>query len=109
MADLFNAIQKWNNLQIQGTQLVKQIALIKSDLFGNYSIELEQEIDQLYKIVKNIRPHLQIFEKLKNQMNALEKLQSKNEILFRSCSLFELKEFVENVANAYLKEFKVSF
>lgn len=108
-ADLYNAVQKWNNLHIQGTQFVKQIALIKSDMFGTYSIELEQQIDELYKIVESIRLYITIFEKLKNQMSALEKLQSKNEILFTSCSLCELKEFVDNVADAYIKEFLVSF
>lgn len=108
-ADLFNTIQKWNNLHIQGYQLIKQIALMKSDLFGSYSVELEKDTDQLYKIVKDIEDYVDIFEKLDKQMTALEKLHNKNEIIFSSCRLWQLKEWITIITTAYLNEFKVNF
>lgn len=108
-ADLFNTIQKWNNLHIDGYQIVKQIALTKSDIFGRYSLELEKYTDQLYKIVKNIECFVEVFEKLNKQMAALEKLHNKQEILFSSCRLWQLKEWVDIITIAYLNEVKVSF
>lgn len=109
VADLFNNIQKWNNFHIQGCQTVKQIGLIKSDIFGSYSSELEEETDKLYKIVQNITLHVELFKKFGHQMCALEKLHSKEDVLFISCSINELKENIELISCAYIKEFSVSY
>lgn len=107
-ADLYNTIQKWNNLHIQGCQIVKQIGLIKSEILGSYSSELEEETDKLYKIVQSVIPYGNVFKKLASQMCALEKLQNKNEVLFISCTLNELKDYLDSITSAYVKELTVS-
>lgn len=106
-ADIYNNIQKWNNLHIEGSHIVKQIGFIKSEIFGSYSKELEQQTDNLYKIVENLRPYVKIFEKLCNQINALDRLQNASEVPFISLKLFEIKEIVEIITAAYLKDYKV--
>lgn len=108
VADLFNNIQKWNNIHIEGSKLVKQISLIKTDILGSYSTELEEQINILYIKFQNILLYVKIFENILNQICALEKLHSKDEILFISCNLNEIKKNVEIIATAYMKEYKVN-
>lgn len=107
-ADIFNTIQKWNNFHIQGCHIVKQIGFIKSEIFGSYSPELEEETDKLYKVLQNLMSCVEIFKKLVTQMSALEKLQNKDEVLFMSCTIKELKDYISCITSAYLKEFTVS-
>lgn len=107
-ADLYNHIQKWNDFHIQGSHLVNQIALVKSNSFESYSAELEQLTDNLYKVLQNLEPYVQKFEKFQNQIEALNKLQNATEVLFISCSVDEIKQITKLISAAYLKEYKVS-
>lgn len=109
VADLYNNIQKWNNLHIQGSQIVKQIAIMKSESLGCYSPELEQQTNDLYMTMQNIDSYVKVLEKLNNQINALVKLQTRKEVLFLSCSLQEIMQYIEIITNAYFKEYKVRF
>lgn len=82
--------------------------MIKSEIFGSYSSELEEETEKLYNIVQNIIQHVEVFKKLGSQISALEKLQNKNEVLFLSCTLNELKECIVLITSVYIKELTVS-
>ncbi|KAJ8941744.1 hypothetical protein NQ314_010288 [Rhamnusium bicolor] len=107
VANLYNNIQHWNDDHIKGAQIVKQIAVLKSNDPKNYSLPLEAYINDLYNVFQSLINHVKCFETLIAQIAALAKLQKKTEPLFVSLDAISIANLVETVANAYREEIKI--
>ncbi|KAJ8963314.1 hypothetical protein NQ318_018783 [Aromia moschata] len=105
VANLYNNIQHWNDSHIKGAQIVKNIAVLKSDNPKCYSSQLEEHTSNLYQVVKDLQMLKNSFDSFKGQVNALKKLKNP-EILFVSLDIDSIVDMVETIANAYLKEFE---
>ncbi|CAH1975406.1 unnamed protein product [Acanthoscelides obtectus] len=106
-ADLYNNVQKWNNLHIRGAQLCKQIAICKTDKPFEYSPELETLTNNLYECVDELTPIKETFEMIIKQAEAMKKLQKTPEPVFFGHKMEGLVEMVHYVANAYVAEYSV--
>ncbi|CAH1163804.1 unnamed protein product [Phaedon cochleariae] len=106
VADLYNAIQKWNDSHIRGAQCVKQIAILKSDN-RELTTQLEDYLNSLYIIVQNLRCLEEQFALFKSQIRALEKIEKKSENIFLSLNVLGLAKLIESIVDAYREEFKV--
>ncbi|CAH0551557.1 unnamed protein product [Brassicogethes aeneus] len=107
VADLYNNIQRWNDLHIKGSNIVKQIAVFKSDNPNKFTPELEDYTNALYEVVVSLVVYRNCFENLTSQIKALSKLNKEKEILFISLNGIELSNLVESISLAYRDEFKV--
>lgn len=107
VADLYNNIQHWNDSHIKGAQIVKQIAVLKSDDPKTYSSQLEEYTNELFNTVQSLGTFKKRFEQYSTQIKALAKLQKNSEPVFISLDADSLADVVVAVSEAYIAEFKV--
>lgn len=107
-ADVYNNIQKWNDCHIMGANVVKEIAGMVASKPGNLSAELEKLADELYSIVQNLKIYANALQFLATQMSAVVKLRKDNIPVFISLSAEQLRDIVQEIAEAYKEEFKVN-
>ncbi|RZC38101.1 uncharacterized protein BDFB_006101, partial [Asbolus verrucosus] len=107
VADVYNNIQKWNDLHIKGANIVKQVASLKSNNPKDFSLDLEEFMNELYTTVQALRHYKDALLSFTSQMKALPKLQKESEQLFISLSARSMSNLVEEISKAYEAEFGV--
>ncbi|XP_018567174.1 cyclin-dependent kinase 2-interacting protein-like [Anoplophora glabripennis] len=107
VADLYNNIQHWNDSHIKGAQIVKQIAILKSEDHRNYSPQLEEYTNDLFSVVLSLDIYRKHFEHYNTQIKAVSKLEKNSEPIFISLNATALANAVIDIANAYIAEFKL--
>lgn len=106
-ADVYNNIQKWNDLHIQGAQTVKEIAGQITSNQMKLTPEIENLTEQLHDVLQNLRIYANALEFLASQMKAVAMLREENTPSFLSLSANSLADIVKQIADAYREEFKV--
>ncbi|CAG9766197.1 unnamed protein product [Ceutorhynchus assimilis] len=104
IADLYNNVQRWNKLHIQGCALVKQIAAIKAGDPRKYSSQLEEYTTELYGVFSGLKLNNEIFILLISQSEAFSKLPNVSDPVFFSLSASSISKLIREICEAYGKE-----
>lgn len=111
VADIYNAVQQWNNQFLKGVQILSEIKTAKFDAFDgnkiycdslqNYCQSLDDVLGSMSKIVDLLRNYV-------NTMQGMEKLLSnKNEILFSTWEFSTFVHVAQQVLVSYEQEFQL--
>lgn len=106
IADFYNTIQKWNDLHIKGSKIVKEIASIRSNNF-KYSDELFTLSNSLYFILEDLILCIKTLTNIESQIISVEKLVESNTKLFFTLTVSNIIKLMEKIRNAYEKEYEV--
>ncbi|KAK9872542.1 hypothetical protein WA026_018006 [Henosepilachna vigintioctopunctata] len=106
IADVYNTLQKWNDINIEGCKIVKEIAIIKGNNSKNYSDELEILTRELSKLVQKCSLVLEEISIYYDRMLALKKLDKEESPLFMSLSVDRMTKMIQVIQEAYLNELK---
>ncbi|KAH1007466.1 hypothetical protein HUJ04_004694, partial [Dendroctonus ponderosae] len=106
VADLYNNVQRWNSLHIQGCGIVKQIASMKADTGQTYPPHLDEHINELQSVVQSMTNMFNVFAKLDEQATAFAKLPNLWNPLFFSMDAFSLTRLIKDICEVYMTAFK---
>lgn len=106
-ANLYNNIQKWNDLHIKGVEICKQIVNLKLDSQEKFPDGLENLCFNLDDVVIELEKIKKTLESLDSQMSALNKQCTISTKLFRTTNMEQLAELVTTIVEAYKEEYLV--
>ncbi|KAF7275261.1 hypothetical protein GWI33_012030 [Rhynchophorus ferrugineus] len=106
VADLYNNIQRWNALHIKGCGIVKQVASLKADESNKFSLQIDEQLTELFNIVQKFQENIAIFSTIENQIDAVERLPNISNPVFFSLEVITISKLIKSICLAYKKEFQ---
>ncbi|GLV46382.1 uncharacterized protein CBL_20724 [Carabus blaptoides fortunei] len=108
-ADIYNNIQHWNVLHIRGASVVKEMALLKSDVrqlhpagLESLAVTLNDAVSAMNVIVDNLDTSVQ-------QLKSLIHLHKSPVPIFLSWPVGKYSEVCERISQAYRQEYKLKY
>lgn len=106
IADIYNNIQKWNDLHLQGAKITKEIGQTASTS-QRYTVALDKLTSSLYDLVEKLSERQNLMDSYRSQFQALADLDKNQNPLFLTRSLSSLAGLVDAIVAAYRNELQV--